>query len=78
MLKDFIKHGQGKENFMKVAKRYFVNMTSNSKVLHIKGSKNCPYSFHASDYIDFDSEKEARDFFERYEKQIVRCERCFK
>ena len=59
-------------------KAYFVNLTSDSKKLHITNSTSCKDSKTASEYIDFDNEKEARIFFKQYGKDIARCEKCFK
>jgi len=52
-------------------KKYFVNLTSGSKKLHITNCTNCKDSKSAYEYIDFDSEIEARNFFKNYDKDIV-------
>lgn len=75
--KQFIKEiNSGK--FPKETKKYFVNMTSESKKLHITNCEKCYNSTSAFHYIDFDTTDEAFDFFKGYDKDISRCEHCFK
>jgi len=64
--------------FPKDTKKYFVNMVSDSNKLHITNCKNYNYSKSAYEYIDFDTEKEARNFFNKFDKKITRCENCFR
>lgn len=63
--------------FPKEAKKYFVNMTSDSKKLHKTNCEKCYYSTSSYSYIDFDNVSEAFTFFKRYGKDISRCEHCF-
>ena len=59
-------------------KKYFVNLVSDSKKLHITNCKKCPNTSSANRYIDFDTIEEAINFFKEYDKDIPRCEHCFK
>lgn len=63
--------------FPKETKEFFVNMTSDSKKLHITNCEKCYYSTSAFRYIDFDNVEEAFNFFKKYDKDISRCENCF-
>ena len=75
--KQFIKEiNSGK--FPKRTKKYFVNMTSDSKKLNITNCKKCSNSTSAFRYIDFYTVEEAFDFFKEYDKDISRCEHCSK
>lgn len=64
--------------FPKETKGFFVNMTSDSKKLHRTNYEKCNSSTSASRYIDFETVDEAFDFFKKYDKDISRCEHCFK
>lgn len=74
---EFIIKGRGNTNGKEIEKKYFVNMTSDKKRLHITGCAKCPNSNCAFEYIEFDSVEKARDFFNKYNKDISKCEHCF-
>ena len=76
--KELIKHSKCGEDFQNDSKKFIVNMTSQKKKLHIKNTQKCDESKFAYDYLDFDDEKSAREFFKSYGKDISRCEHCFK
>ena len=59
-----IKHANGRDDFRKICNGdFFINMTKESGrySLHKKDFKSCPYSKCSSEFIDFDSEKEAKE-----------------
>lgn len=61
--------------FQDSAKMFVVNMVRGSKqTLHIKNTKCCPWSGFLHEYVDFDTEKEAKESGTSYKK----CKRCFK
>ena len=72
-----IKRGIGSINGKGIEKNFFVNLTSNSKVLHITGCKRCEYSNNAYEYLEFDTVEEAINEMKKYNKDICRCEKCF-
>lgn len=76
-MKELIKKALCGEDYRKNAKKYVVNMTSSKKRLHIKDTKCCYPSKFIQEYLDFDSEKEAFEFFKKYEKDLYRCDNCF-
>lgn len=69
--------GRGNKGGKEIEKKYFVNMTSDSKKIHITGCTKCPNSSCAFEYIEFDSVEKAREFFKKYGKDISKCEHCF-
>ena len=73
-----IKHAKCGNDYLDISKKFVVNMTSNKKRLHIKNTKCCYSSKFMYDYIDFDSEEDAYNFFKEYDKDIIRCNNCFK
>lgn len=75
--KEFIKTIKS-GRFPKETKKYFVNMMSDSKKLHITNNERCYNSISASKYIDFDTVEKAFEFYKKYDKDITRCEICFK
>ena len=75
--KQFIKKVRSGK-FSKETKKYFVNMTSDSKKLHITNCEKCNSSNSAFQYIDFDTIDKAFDFFKEYDKDISRYEHFFK
>ncbi len=75
-IEEYIKVGNGKDNFLNNTKNYFVNMVSYSHKIHKTGLKGCPNSGCAFKYIDFDTEEEARDFFRNFGKEVTLCGTC--
>lgn len=77
-IEEYIKTSNGRDNFLKNTKDYFVNMVSYSHKIHKTGLKGCPYSKHAFKYIDFNTEEDARKFFQRFGKEATLCGTCKK
>ena len=75
--KELIKHSHNGADFRSNAKKYVINMTSYKKKMHIFNNKSCRDSQFLYDYLDFDNMNEAKIFFEKYEKDFSKCDKCF-
>ena len=61
--------------FQNNAKKFVINMVRGSeRTLHIKNTKCCPWSEFLHEYVDFDTEEEAKASGIDY----VKCQNCFK
>ena len=68
----FLKTAENGEDFQKNAKQYVINMLSNARTLHIKGS--CRYARYFAKYYDFDTLEAA----ESSDVEFLKCKLCFK